>query len=516
MHTKRLRPNLAMMLIAFLVLFGIMLACVQSAHPGDSPTWRISGLSGQTEEQEEAGGETPAASLPGQSATGPFLTPTPDPPHPLPPPRTEVEYYTVQAGDFLSRIAQNYGVSLNQLIQTNNITDPNLVEVGVTLTIPVPTPEGKSPAFKVIPDSELVYGPTAAQTELAAFVSEQGGYLNAYSEEIEDQEVSGVKIIERVALDYSVNPRLLLAVLEHQSGWLTQPDPRKTNRDYPIGLVDPYRKGLYRQIAWAANALNRGYYLWRVNAVGSWLVDGQVVPVDPTINAGTAGVQYFYSLLYGRAEWEQAIGPDGLIATYTSLFGYPFSYGIEPLIPPDLAQPTLRLPFEDGVTWSFTGGPHGGWDAGSAWSALDFAPPGEALGCVQSDAWVVATADGLIVRSKRGAVMQDLDGDGNEGTGWVIFYMHIETRDRVKEGTYLRAGERIGHPSCEGGISNGTHLHISRKYNGEWISADRPPSFVLDGWSARTAGSEYDGYLDRNGVSIEAWEGRRDENAISR
>jgi murein DD-endopeptidase MepM/ murein hydrolase activator NlpD len=514
MQTKSLRPNLAMIVIAFLVLFGILLACVQSADPGDAPDWSITGLGAPP--AVEGGSATPAALLPESAPGGPFLTPTPDPPHPLPPPRTEVEYYTVEAGDFLSAIAQQFGVSLNQLIQANGLTDPNLVEVGVTLTIPVPIPEGKAPAFKIIPDSELVYGPSAAGLDIAAFVAAKGGYLNAYSEEIEEKEVSGAKIIERVAQDYSVNPRLLLAVLEYQSGWLTQADPRKTERDYPIGLVDPHRKGLYRQIAWAANSLNRGYYLWRVNAVGNWLVDGLVLPVDATINAGTAGVQHFFSLLYGGAEWEQAVGQNGLFATYTALFGYPFNASIEPLAPADLVQPALRLPFEDGRAWSFTGGPHGGWDSGSAWSAIDFAPPGEALGCVLSDEWVVAAADGLIVRSKRGAVMQDLDGDGNEGTGWVIFYMHIESRNRVPEGTYLRAGERIGHPSCEGGISNGTHLHLARKYNGEWISADRPPVLMLDGWTTRSAGSEYDGYLDRDGYTIEAWEGRRDENAISR
>ena len=60
----------------------------------------------------------------------------------------------------------------------------------------------------------------------------------------------------------------------------------------------------------------------------------------------------------------------------------------------------MQLPFEKGTTWSFTGGPHGGWDSGSAWAALDFAPPGEPAGCVSSDAWVVAVADGLILRAE--------------------------------------------------------------------------------------------------------------------
>jgi murein DD-endopeptidase MepM/ murein hydrolase activator NlpD len=116
-------------------------------------------------------------------------------------------------------------------------------------------------------------------------------------------------------------------------------------------------------------------------------------------------------------------------------------------------------------------------------------------------------ADGYIVRAEDGAVIQDLDNDGYEQTGWNILYMHIETRDRLQPGTYAFAGDRIGHPSCEGGLSNGTHVHIARKYNGEWIPADGNIPFNLDGWISSGNGVEYDGYLTRGATMIEAMEG---------
>jgi LasA protease len=94
--------------------------------------------------------------------------------------------------------------------------------------------------------------------------------------------------------------------------------------------------------------------------------------------------------------------------------------------------------------------------------------------------------------------------------------MHIESRDRVQPGTYVFAGDRIGHPSCEGGVSNGTHVHLARRYNGEWIAADGPLPFNLDGWISSGTGTEYDGFLTRGSSQVEAWNEVNDLNQITR
>lgn len=499
-----------------LVMFAAILACARAVWM-DGDAWSVSreGAPGPAVEGQSASqtGLLPAARGPGE----PINTPTPDPPHALPPLPSGADQYIVRAGDTLNQIAQRYSVSVNEIAEANNLASIDLLEIGQTLVIPPPNPQGRGPDFKIIPDSELVYGPASVDFDITAFINEQGGYLSRYTEEVEDRQMSGAQILTRVAQEYSLNPRLLLAILEYQSGWVSQANPEEATLNYPIGVQDAWRAGLYRQLAWAANFLNSGYYLWRVNGLAAWsLPDGSIIPIAPTINAGTAGVQHFFSLLLGRPGWEAAVSPEGFFATYNSLFSYPFDLAVEPLLPSGLTQPPMQLPFEPGQTWSFTGGPHGGWGSGSAWAALDFAPPGQALGCVQSEAWIVAVADGLIVRSDNGAVVQDLDGDGYEQTGWTVFYLHVETRERVPAGTYLRAGERIGHPSCEGGVSSGTHLHIARRYNGEWIPADQDLPFVLDGWVSRGAGQEYDGYMVKDGQTIEALVGRYPENAIER
>jgi LysM repeat protein len=69
-------------------------------------------------------------------------TPTPAPATPTPEPKL----YTVKAGDTLFAIAQDHGVSLEELAKVNNIQDVDLIIVGQVLVIPgTTTPEAATP-----------------------------------------------------------------------------------------------------------------------------------------------------------------------------------------------------------------------------------------------------------------------------------------------------------------------------------------------------------------------------------
>ena len=364
--------------------------------------------------------------------------------------------------------------------------------------------------FTILPDSELVYGPTADDFSISDAVGEDS-QLFRYSEEVDEEQLSGTEILEKVSRDYSVSPRLLLALLEYRSGWVRG----QGAGEYPVASDYPELKGLFRQLSWAANEINRGFYTRRVGGLKAvTFADGTAVDIPAGLNDASAALQYVFGLMMDYPEWQVAVGPLGLHAAYVSIFGDPQAYAVEPLIPAGLSQPDLRLPFEAGEGWFFTSGPHSAWGNGAAWAALDFAPDDEQFACYDSDAWVLAAADGLVVRSKDGAVVQDLDGDGQEGTGWTILYMHIAERDRVQEGAYLQAGDRIGHPSCEGGPATGTHLHIARRYNGEWIPADQDIPFNLGGWMSSGDGLEYDGTLKKGERSVSASGYPDEENKI--
>jgi murein DD-endopeptidase MepM/ murein hydrolase activator NlpD len=109
----------------------------------------------------------------------------------------------------------------------------------------------------------------------------------------------------------------------------------------------------------------------------------------------------------------------------------------------------------------------------------------------------------------------DLDGDGDSRTGWDVFYLHLSDSSIVPTGTIVKTGDPIGVPSCEGGKATGTHVHIARKYNGEWMPAgDGLLAFNLEGWVAADGQEPYQGILFRYGKQILASTGSGHESQI--
>jgi LasA protease len=447
-------------------------------------------------------------------------TPTRGAPINLPPLRTEETTYKVKAGDSLANIALVHQVSVKQILDTNEIKDPNLISIDSVIRIPPSNANELAGDLLLIPDSALVYGPNAKNFSIEDFIAQFNGVLRSYSQtDDEGYEMTGAQVVRRVAEENSFNPRLLLALLEFKSGWLTQSTPAGYDAIYPMGLRVANREGLYKQLSWVANETMRGASLYRAQLMAVWtLNDGNVMRIDPTLNPGTAGLQYVLGLLFGMDQFKNAIGEDGFIKIYNALYGYPFAYTDDALIPNVLTQPAFILPFARGDDWYLTGGPHWGWGTGSVWAAIDFAPPSpdDEWGCFESSAPVVALTDGRVVRSEYGSVVLDLDGDSSERTGWTVLYMHLASEGRVASDKDIKQGDLIGYASCEGGVSTGTHIHLARKYNGVWIPAFGENAFNLEGWVVTSAGSAYNGYLERDEQTIEAYNGRADFNTIGR
>jgi hypothetical protein len=319
--------------------------------------------------------------------------------------------------------------------------------------------------------------------------------------------ITGAQGVRRISQDSSISPRLLLALIQSYTGWVQGQSRSGLDEKYLFGYINPVNTTLYQQMRLVIQDLLTGYYGWRAGTLNELTFpDGTKLRIAPSLNAGSVALQYFFSRHLNYADWLQAIDPEtGFLPLYKSLFGDPWERANElgPLFPPNLTQPNFTLPFEVGVPWTLTGGPHPAWEAESAFGALDFAPPMAASGCAESNAWAVAIAPGQIVRSESSYVVIDLDGDGFEQTGWVVIYQHIATKDHILVGTWVNAGDHIGHPSCEPlGSATGTHTHIARKYNGEWVAAGGPLPFVLSGWTAHAGNAPYEGKLTKGDMVV--------------
>lgn len=416
--------------------------------------------------------------------------------------------YYAQSGDSLGVLAVRFGVEVQDITSRDPLPTDGFIPEGQLLLIPNRLDVTTS-SLKLIPDSEVVNSPSSVGFDVEEFARQAGGYLASYQEAVYSFGLmNGTDIIEKVAREFSIHPRLLLALLEYQSGWVFGGPQTSQQKTYPLGIIDQDRIGLYKQLETAAGIIETGYYGWRE---GTMVVlefpDLSEVRLSAQLNCGTVGLMHFFSKQENFPGWAEALyGEKGFAWTYQNMFGDPWlrALDFEPLFTPDVQQPELQLPFEQGVTWSMTVGPHAAWGAADVRAALDFSPPSSESGCNTNWSWVTATGPGLVTRSENGVVVVDMDGDGFEQTGWNLIYLHISTNQRVPAGTWVEAGDHIGHPSCEGGISTGTHLHIVRKYNGEWVPADGPLGFVMSGWRAKAGSAFLSGWLVRGDQVVKA------------
>ncbi len=477
-------------------LTGLLLGAVLFLSACQPVSWEAPGALVEAT-SPQAGPDTQGEELP---------TATPFPTRPSYSPGELVDY-TAQTGDTLPVLAIRFHTSVAEIREANPIIPDGATTLppGMPMQIPIYYQSFWGSPFQIIPDSLFVNGPAMIDFDVTAFVAASPGWLASYLEYAAGANRSGAEIVDYVAQNFSLSPQVLLALLDYQSGGLSQPTlPATVDPQYPLGHKSRTHRGLYLQLVWAANTLNNGYYGWRTGSLAVLdLPDGTIERPDPWQNAATAALQYYFSQNFGLNEYRLAGGPDGFARTFLNLFGDPWEAN-QPHIPGSLTQPELRLPFEAGKVWAYTGGPHTGWGTGEPWAAIDFAPPATATGCVPSNEWNTAVADGVVARVDEGVLELDLDGDGDPRTGWVIFYLHLATRERAPLGAVVTAGQTLGHPSCEGGTSTGTHIHIARKYNGEWIPADGILPFNLEGWVAHNGLSIYRGTLTRFSETITA------------
>ncbi|GMR10638.1 MAG: hypothetical protein BMS9Abin28_1459 [Anaerolineae bacterium] len=143
---ERMVPFLLGALAVVLLVVGSFMVVIW--FTGDSPPALPAFLRSDTETPAPTSTPQPATATPEPSVT-PEPSETPTPEGPL--------TYVVEEGDSLASIADQFGVTIDQLIAANSLVDPNNIGVGSQLIIP--DPDADLPTETPLPET-LVPGST--------------------------------------------------------------------------------------------------------------------------------------------------------------------------------------------------------------------------------------------------------------------------------------------------------------------------------------------------------------------
>jgi len=349
-----------------------------------------------------------------------------------------------------------------------------------------------TPEILLVSDGQFVWGPNVGDFNIEAYLQAIGSPLAAFAQDV-----------AQWANYSSVNPKVLLAVLQMRYGAVLGPLP-----DSDPAVVRSQIEGTATDLA---TAFYEHLYAWGSRSAGLArmissppvveLADGTDVRVSAS-SSGSYAVAVVLGGTRGLSAWSQAVSPTDS-SGFPAVFGAMFP-GTDPLdttndINPPAAPAAnlLQFPFPLGASWYF-GGPHN-WNGGSApppYSSMDFYTGG-ATCAAPPNLYAVASAAGTGIR--RASCWMEID----HGGGWTTSYYHL--LGTVPSGAMGR-NVSLGTIACEvcvGGFATGPHVHFSLKYNGAYVSLE---GTVLSGWTVHVGSTPYSsGSLERDGQSLSVY-----------
>ncbi len=393
--------------------------------------------------------------------------------------------YTVQSGDNLAYLAWRFGCAKHEILFHNPEIPKDITTLpqGYAMKMPIYYKPFWGSSYQILPDALFVNGPASIGFDVETFLSSTPGWFKNYSAKLDGQTKTASQIINYFAQRFSISPRVLLVLIEFQTGALSQPE-KPLNVEAGLLGFRHVQSNFMAQLSHAANALNAAFYDYSNMKLEQFVGrDGLVENIDPWQNAATVAFHVYFSKLLEGDAYQKAIGPDGLARTYMGMFGNPWQ-NEEGQIPGSLRQPEMILPFMEPGVWSFAGVEESIWASGKTWSSILFTPTGDSQICSRTNSATIAVADGIVARSEFGTVVLDLDGDGDERTGWVVVYTALANDGRATQDEVLLQGNQLGRANCVADKISNLGLQVARKYNGQWMPAtlDALP-FTLSGWT---------------------------------
>ncbi|MCS6941168.1 MAG: peptidoglycan DD-metalloendopeptidase family protein [Roseiflexus sp.] len=369
--------------------------------------------------------------------------------------------------------------------------------VAPTATSSAPTPVAEPVLASFFDDQRLTYEPDFYALEIQAFLDGQAGPLKGIVMPVGDRQHTFAEALTGQAVYYSVNPKIILALIELQSRLISDPQPAADQFAWAVGFrgENGRRRGLQAQVRWAVKELlyARRDYPQRVALT---FADGSTAPPSE----GMSLAEYALARVLAPTTAPERLPAlmERFRATYTRLFDDPRVPPADwsPPSPPFLTRPIDKVvpttsffdhggPFltrnsRDGVTtyWGrvetdpiFAYNGHDGWDYAAA-------PPERAL----------AAADGVVVfagNADDGCATRAVVIDHENGYRTLYWHLH---RVDVAIGARVARGQPVGVIGNTG-CSSGPHLHFGVQYLGRntdpygWCGAGDDP------WQKHPAGT---------------------------
>lgn len=356
--------------------------------------------------------------------------------------------------------------------------------------------DDESSESELITKHEFVYSyDEMLNFDVEEYLQANAPHLVAYSE-----------VISHYAGYTSISPKILIALMEQETGIITNPVSASTI-SRPFGDLSA-KVGFKEQVkdisTRLAKEFYRGHSFHDTGENEVMTTDEDVYRAIETIvpeqaedaigierTRGTKGsskeVSRTHRTLFGKSEKEESSTQVQTVAV-ANLDNY------------------FQLPFPVGESWR-NGGSHTNHGSGAyPQSSLDFNAGGywgDNLGHI----WVAASAPGVI-KNHSSCFAEIIHEDG-----WSTTYYHIDNI-RYATGSNITRNTRIANYAsnksqalCNGGQSTGPHLHFSMKKDGQFYHLN---GMRLSGYQVRTGRDSYDsncGYfwLSRNGYKYCAW-----------
>src|SRR5919202_706676 len=326
---------------------------------------------------------------------------------------------------------------------------------------------------KLIDDTRFFYAENVYAGQIQKFLDSQPGPLKTFHETLGGRDESFAELLSSRTILYSLNPQVVLALIEQQSGLITHPDASPERMDWALNYLGESGKwkGLMAQVRWATRELYRGQRdypalpeLTYANASHS--------PVPTGLNVGGYAIARVLAATTIPADLPAQLdgGPGSFVATYTRLFGDPRNAA------PVLHQPSapfLSLPLDrmytisaffdhdapflqtNGSIVTYRGdqrttlayGGHTGWGYAAK-------PPAPVLAAASGTVVFTGNAD-----DNCGAKAVIID----HGNGYRTLYWHLSEL-LAKPGPVAR-GDKIGIVGSSG-CATGPHLHFQVEFLG--------------------------------------------------